>query len=298
MMGEFMGLFPDSWLGDYVESPDRDSLESVDFSNHTVPSFMSMYLWNACKHGKLFEFGTYERNAFDRFLKYFMSKTILDIPFPTHFTKERVLEIFLQNLNVAFGKSELLDSFESVDSKNLGSIEELARKNKETGEEGFSKSIEFLKQDVFPPILWMEFTRFEQVFLDTMQIMLGCLKRWFKLRPRRLSQVRQRSQLTRRMAGPYVSLIDRYFEVMTNFSRLYFFMEVWSCEKESELFTEKLWVFDKVKPQFFEEIFLQFHDSINGLQQSILELKPEAIGIDFSAPTEWAFKQLVQMAEV
>lgn len=297
-MGEFMGLSPDSWLGNYVEPPDRDSLESVDFSNHTVPSLMSMYLWNACKHGKLFDFGTYEKNALNRFLKDFMSKTILDIPFPTHFTKERVLDMFLQSLNVAFDKSELRDSFESVDSQDLGSVEELARKNKETGEEGFSKSVKILKQDVFPPILWIEFTRFEEVFLDTMQIMLGCLKRWFKLRPRRSSQVRQRSRLTRRMAGPYVSLIDRYFEVMTNFLRLYFFMEVWSCEKESELFTEKLWVFDKVKPQIFEEIFLQFHDSINGLQQSILELKPEAIGIDFSTPTEWAFKQLVQMAEV
>ena len=293
-----MDLYPDSWSANYIESPDRESFEFVDFPSHSLPGLMAMYLWDACNKGRLFDFKTYKKNVLNHFLKNFVEKTIEDLPFPPHFTKTRVLSRFLETLDVAFDKSELIDSFESVDAEDLESVKELARKNKETGEESFGKFVKFLKRDPFPPILWMEFSRFEQVFVDSMQLMLDRLKLWFKFSPRRLSHVRERSKLAQTMARPYAGLIHHYFDSMVNLLKIYLFMEAWSCEKESELFTEKLWAFDKVEIEAFEEIFFQFHNSINRLQQSILNFKPETIKIDFSEPTEWAFKQLVQMAEV
>jgi hypothetical protein len=298
MLSEFMGIPLDGWSGPYDEFSESESFEFVDFPSNSFSGLMGLYLWNASNRGKLFDVKTYNKYALNRFLENFLGATFKEIPFPPNFEKKRVLEIFLKKLEVAFDKSGLIDSFESVDTEDVKSVEELARKNKETGEEGYGKFIEFLKQDAFPPILWMEFVRFEQVFVDTMEFMLDRLELWFKLTPKRKSDFRKQSRLTKTMTKPYSDLLHNYFGVMVNLLRMYLFMEVWSCENESELFAEKLWKFGNIDPQAFDEIFLEFHNSINQLQQSILSQKPETIKIDFSKPTEWAFKQLVQMAEV
>lgn len=280
-------------------SSDLTHFNFGEFSSEPLPpTCMSIYLWDACKRGKLFDFKTYERGYLMRWINNFLQKTIEDIILPAHFNRASVLERLKETVEAGFSKSDLNDLFNSVDPEDLESVKKLANESKEKGRRGFDKLIKFFKQDIFPPVLWMEFNRFNQVFVDTTQFMLNRMDTWFKLHPKRRSGIRERSRLTRWMVAPYRNLVYQFSNTFFNFLKILLFIEIWSCETETELFSDKSWTLEKVDPKAFEPVFFDFHTSISGLRQAMLEHEPKPIEIDFSKPTEWAFKQLVQMVEV
>ena len=285
-------------IGNFSGSDTSDSGLAVSSTASLPPSMLSMYLWDACKKGKLFETETYGRYVFLSYVNRFLEQLFQKVVIPPRFDKTRVFERLWKKASGNLGQSHLVDSLESVDPENVESIEQLADESKRKGEEQIENMVEFLKQDVFPPTLWMEFSRLGEVLVECMTFLIKRMKTWSQVKPQKISQVRERSTLTKWMFRPFVGLANCLYEVLLNYQRLYLFMELISCERESELFTEKLWTFTEEQYENFEPILFDFHNSITVLQQHLLEIEPKEITVDFSEPAGWAFKQLVQTVTI
>ena len=197
-----------------------------------------------------------------------------------------------------FEESGMTKAVESVDSTNPESIEKLAVKSKTQGEKQLFNLVEFLKEDIFPPTLWMEYSRLKDVYAETMTILIEKLEKISTLKPRRKSQIKERNRFTKMFFAPFIGLTDSLLKVGFNFERFYLFMEFMSCEDESELFTEKLWTFKAEQYNDYEQIIFDFHNAITELEQNIYMIKPKDITVDFSKPIGWAFKQLVQTVKI
>jgi len=276
-------------------SPDASITDRKEFSNESFPpSILSMYLWDSCKKGSLFKRETYNEPMFLSFANQFLERVFQDVIVPPQFNKNSVFEKLRSKMLAALKQSSSLSSLESADPHNVKSVEHLAEESRREGEEQFRKIEEFLKQDVFPPTLWVELSRMGETYVDCMIFMIRRLEKWAAFTPRRTSQIRERSERVRWMMKPFADLANRFYETFLRFEQVYLFMELASCEDESELFTEKLWSFREKDYAKFEPILFGFHDSITALQQTLLELQPKEITVDFSKPAGWVFKQLVQ----
>lgn len=266
-------------------------------SQSNAPVCLSIYLVDACKQGRLFSIDTYNIDSLNSWLSGWSRRTVSNIPFPSRFQETGVERIFRDKVVGKLEKSDLLNMFESVDVDDIDSIENLLAESRNIVRSNLETLENFLKQSEFPPFLWMEYSRFSRVFIETSEFMQKRVVKWFELRPKRISQIHERSRQTRAMFSTYEKLVDDYFKTLSNYMRMGIFMEVWSCNEESELFTEKcIWTFRNIKPRLFEPMFFEFHDSIGQLRQSFFAFSPQETKIDFSKPTDWAFKQLVQMA--
>lgn len=270
-----------------------------DFSSEAVPPVaLSTYLWTACKRGKLFDFDTYDYHSLINWTKIFLRKTMEDIIVPKNFEKTKILRKLEQKVLDNFSGSNIVEKFESTDPHDVSSLKEFMQENKEIGDESFDKFLTFLKQETFPPILWMEFERFAKVFVDTSLMMLDSMEKWFKLGPRRQGLVRERSKLVKWMFQPYRNLAYQYLGAFIALFKMFLFIEIWSSETEDAIFSGKPWTLENVSYENIESILIEFHNSIGGLRQELLRFRPEKREITFSKPTDWAFKRLVQMVEV
>jgi hypothetical protein len=277
---------------------------SVDYgsptsSNLTFPPMTtSMYLWDVCKKGQLFQTEIYHKKLLIDFAENLTCKVFQKTVIPSRFDKMKVYEKLMRIKRTTFEESDLTKSVESVDSKNPESIGELAFESKTRGEKQLFNIIEFLKDDVFPPTMWMEYSRLKDVFAETMTVLIEKLKTVSMFKPQRKSQIKERNRFTKMFFAPFTALANSLLEVGFNFERFYLFMEFMSCEDESELFTEKLWTFKAEKYNDYEKVIFDFHNAITELEQNVYMAKPKNITVDFSKPIGWAFKQLVQTVKI
>lgn len=279
--------------------PDTNSSDFSEPSTGLSSSpLFSMYLWDACKNGKLFQPEIYRQYMFFGFVDQFLERVFQDVVVPSRFDKTRVFKRLRNKIKDNLMQSELLDSFQSVDTKNSKSVRQFAEDSKQEAAEKLKKISEFLKQDIFPPTLWMELSRMVEVFIECMIFMAKKIEKWTQLRPKRVSQIAERSRLTKWTFRPYTELATSLYETFLNYEKVYLFMELVSCERESELFTEKLWTFKDEHYKNIEPILFDLHNSITALQRDLLVFEPKEIIIDFSKPTSWAFKQLVQTVTI
>lgn len=263
-----------------------------------TPFSVSAYMLDACRRGTLFRSDTYRIDRISDWISQWLRGTTGGISFPARFERAKVQRIFLDRTINSVRESDLAQMFKSIDVKNVKSVKDFIRENREKGKERLAELEEFLRQDEFPAFLWMEYCRFHRVFGETSEFMEKTIDRITRFRPKRSSQISARNRLARWMMHTYSELVNSYFGAILQYYRLGVFMEVWSCEKESELFTEKcLWTFRNIRQDLFEPIFLGFHDSIGELRQSFFKFVPQETRIDFSKPTDWAFKQLILMTQ-
>jgi len=261
-----------------------------------VPLCLSMYMLDACRRGNVFSPDTYEVDRISNWISKWLMGITEDIVLPARFERTKVQGIFLSKIANNLQKSELEKMFEAIDVEDTDSIKEFIRENREKGKEAMGTLEDLLKKDEFPSFLWMEFSRFNRVFVETSEFIENAIDMTLRFTPKRVSQIRERNRLARARFNAYAEFVDNYFKTMLWYLKLNIFMEVWSCEKESELFTEKcLWTFRNIKRDLFDQVFLRFHDSISQLRQSFFRFKPQEIRIDFSKPSDWAFKQLILM---
>jgi len=257
-----------------------------------------MYLWDVCRKGDVFKPEAYTQYVLFNFVNGFVERVCREVVIPPRFDKIRVFEMLGRTLTDSLKQSDLMDSFESVDLENIESIEDLAEQSRQKAEERLRNNVQFLKQDIFPPILWMEISRLVEVFVDCMRFLAQRMKKWGELRPRKVSQIKERGRLTKWMSRPFSGLANCLYSVFVSFVRVYLFMELMSCERESELFGKRLWSFKDEYYENFEPLMFDLHNSIMALQQALFRFKPKEITVDFSKPTGWAFKQLVQTVEI
>jgi len=280
----------------------EDIFTFEDFSSEPLPpTISSIYLWDACKRGKLFFPEVYNFSSIKKWTEIFLLNVISPVEIPNRFNKQKIIKLFIQKAIDSFDKSEFKKIYDSIDVKNRNSIEDLIRKSREKAETSFGKMITFLrKNEEFPPVLWMEFKRFIDVYTDSMKLMVDRIVKWYKLYPRRKSEIHKKSRIVKFLAEPFNKLATDFVSVFVNFFRIVLFLEVWSCEEEDELFTERPWTFKNVSFEAFEALFFEFHDSINELSRSLLRFKPRAREVlyDFSDPVGWAFKRLILMPGV
>lgn len=263
-----------------------------------APAMLSMYLWDVCKRGDFFKREAYSQYVLFDFVNGFTERVFQGVVIPPRFDKIHVFEMLGKALTDSLKQSGMTDSLKSVDPENIESIEDLAEQSRQKAEEQLRNNVEFLKQDIFPPILWMEISRLVEVFVDCMRFLAQRMKKWGELRPRRASQIKERGRLTKWMSRPFSDLANCLHSVFVNFLRVHLFMELISCEHESELFGERLWSFKDEYYENFEPLMFDLHNSIMALQQALFKFKPKKIAVDFSKPTGWAFKQLVQTVEI
>ncbi|RLF98084.1 MAG: hypothetical protein DRN47_06030 [Candidatus Wolframiiraptor sp.] len=256
-------------------------------------------MWDTCKRGKLFFPEVYDFLLVKKWTEEFLVNVVSPVKFPNRFNKQRIVRLFIQRAIDSIEKSEFKKIYDSIDSTDRDSIKDLIRKSREKAKAGFERMINFLRRnEEFPPILWMEFKRFNQVYIDTMQIMISCIDKWYKLFPKTKSEIPRKSRIVKILAEPYDELATDFMNVFINFFKVLLFLEVWSCETEDELFTDKPWSFKNVDFEAFEAVFFNFHDSINDLSRSLLRFKRKEVLSNFSDPVGWAFKRLMLISGV
>jgi hypothetical protein len=255
-------------------------------------------LLDACKRGALFDLETYKTDRLSEWLSHWTNRSICGVALPDRLDRGYVEKAFWDRIVGKVLKSELQKLFESVDTEKKDSIKNFIEKNRKEGMERTSNLEEFLRQGDFPPFLWMDYARFHRIFTETSSFLEGYIERLFKFAPSRRSQIHERNRQTKAFTTLYGELISNYLNALSCYFRLNIFLEVWSCEKEADLFTDRcVWAFNKIKLHLFEPMFIQFHDAINSLRGSFLSIKRErtCVALDTSDPTVWAFKQLISM---
>lgn len=275
-------------------------LNSCNSSDDSLPLLTSMYLWDACKKGKLFQTEIYQKQLFITFVDHFSFNVVKHTIIPTRFNPTKVYQKWVEVTSSKFEESEIGKSIESVDAKEPESIENLASESKVKSEQQIIDVMEFLKNDIFPQTLWMEFSRVNDSYSEAMDVLIERLEKMVLFKPKRKDSIKRRNRFVQTLFGPFVSLSDNLLTVFFNFKRIYLFMELLSCKDESELFTEKLWTFNHKNYTEFEKVIFDFHNSITSLEQNLYLLNPpkEDLELDFSKPVGWAFKQLVQTVSV
>lgn len=263
-----------------------------------TPFSVSVYMLDACRRGTLFEPDTYRIDRITDWISQWLRGITRDISLPAGFEKAEVQRIFMDRITNNLRESDLAEMFKSVDVKNVKSVKDFIRENRERGKERLAKLEEFLRRDEFPAFLWMEFCRFHRIFGETSEFMEETVDKITRFKPKRSSQIFARNRQARWMMSTYRELVRSYFGAVLQYYRLSVFLEVWSCKEKSELFTEKcLWTFRNIRQDLFEPIFLEFHDSIGELRQSFFRFVPQETHTDFSKPIDWAFKQLILMTQ-
>ena len=107
--------------------------------------------------------------------------------------------------------SDLTEAIEEVDSKKPQSIGEFASESKAQGEKQIFNIVEFLKQDIFPPTLWIEYSRLKDVYSETMIFLIDRLERFIPFKPKRRSQIKERNRLARMFFRPFIVIADNLF---------------------------------------------------------------------------------------
>jgi hypothetical protein len=262
------------------------------------PSFSSLYLWDTCRHGKLFLPESYDLISFRKWMDGLLETTISSVILPQRFDSGRVTKLFKRKVSEALSESKITELFSSLDAENVRSIEQLIRQSAEKSREGFENIIRVLRQDEFPPMLWMELGRYVKFSSRAMDFLGARMVRLLDLSPRSRREAMRRSKQAWSMSKYYgelpIHLTDSFLAVL----RIFLFLEFWSCEKEEELFGSIPWTFKNVDLTAFESMMFQLHSSIDGLANSLLHLQRRTLEApsDFSEPIGWAFKQLVQIA--
>jgi len=284
-------------IGDF-SGPSADYSSPVSANEAFPPIMTSMYLWDACKKGQLFQSEIYQKQLLISFVENISRSVIEETVIPLRFDKIKVYEKWMGITKTNLEKSGLTKSVESVDSKKPESIGEFITKSKTQGEKKIFNLVEFLKEDVFPPTLWIEYSRLQDTYSETMTFLIERLERFIAFKPRRTSQIKERNRLAKTIFRPFVALADSLLKVGFNFERVYLFMEFVSCENDSELFTEKLWTFKAEQYNEYENVVFDFHNAITELEQNLYMSNSKKMTVDFSKPISWAFKQMVQTVKV
>lgn len=261
-----------------------------------IPFSISVYLLDSCKQGTVFDRSTYQPKALTDWLSNWLETVSAGIPIPRRFHGTKLSEIFMERINFCLKESNLEKTLLSIKESDVKSIKQLIEENKKSGQKEANALEERLRSDEFPPYLWMEYNRINKTFLDVSKLLIELIDRMYKFAPKYSSAVHEKNRLVRTKVSSYSELIDGYFNAMAAYFRLSMFMEAWSCKEESEFFTKKcVWTFKNVDAGEFEIIFMAFHESVSNLRQAFLKINANKNEMDFSKPTDWAFKQLILM---
>jgi len=266
-------------------------------SETTVPAFFTTYILDAGRQGKLFDLETYRLDNLNYWTMNFFGGIARGIDVPSRFDPIFIEKKFIEKMTRIIKETDLAKMFESVDADDIESIKEFIEENRERERKSLQKLETFFRRSDFPSPLWMEYSRFNRILSETSAFIEERIEAWAKYKPTRKSQIRERNKRAKLMAHIYGELNRVFLDTIKAFLRFLIFMEVWSCEKETDLFEEKrIWSFKKMKSESFEAMLLYFHNSTSLLRQAFFRVKPQQVQISFAKPTEWAFKQLILMA--
>jgi hypothetical protein len=263
-----------------------------------LPAFcLSTYLSESCYKGRLFDKQTYDFGNFQLFMDRFAEESLNDLRLPKSFRFDTVLSRYQEKL-----RAWTLDykrTIESTEPKDPSTLKKAIKRARDEGGDSLDLVVRSLKSEEFPPILWMEFSRARKVFLDSIEFMIKRMGVWFSHAPKYYSQSRSRSKLAKSMAEPFVPLFHAFASSMVEFSRMLLFIEIWSCSSEDEIFSNKRWTLRNVEPQAFEQAYFALNGSISSLRQVYFQIaNTRSAPVDVTRPSDWAFKQMVDLVEV
>jgi hypothetical protein len=277
-------------LGPEVEN------EGSPFVLPSVPISMSTYLSEASYRGRLFDQSTYTIDAFEGYMTRFAENVLGTIRLPQRFNQPATLKRFQQAMRMQ--TDELRKLMESIKADDLESVKSMIKKVKSGNNNNFDTLIDYVREGDFPPILWLEFGRVRTTFLDCLEFLTDRLHNIFGYAPKYRSQRSQRNDLARHMSKvAFGNVFTEFSNASVQFFRMILFIEIWSCNNESELFTKKPWTLAQVEPRAFDEVFMSLHASISSLREayfSVAGQKPVITETD--SPTSWAIRELVRLA--
>jgi len=262
----------------------------------SMPFFFSGYVLDSLKRGTLFKVETYELENIRHWTLNWICRVSENVPMPPNFKSYRVMKTIEKLVDETFNDDKLKKILDDIDNDDPKSVKEFIEGNREKGTKTLLKIEENFRKSEFPQFMWMEFSRFNLAFSEISRYLEGIIDGVFKFKPLFPSQVHWKNRVAKARVQTYSSLIEGYFSALFSFWRMLLFFEMWSCEKEVDLFSKKCaWTLKNIKPEHFESLFLEFHNSISQLRQAFLRFRPQNTEIAFSSPTDWAFKQLVLM---
>jgi hypothetical protein len=260
------------------------------------PFFLSVYVLDALKRGRLFEPSTFDTTTIDSWISNFILEITNYIPLPSRLKLVNVQELLWKNFTDPERRTALIKRLEEMDSTDEKSIKKLLHEEKEEANKTLTEMEESIRQNDFPPYLWMEYDRFRITYNETTCFFEELILKIAHFKPKHKSQMHQRSRQARASTHVYFDLIESYFGALLGYYRLCLLIEVWSCQKKEDVFTPKcIWTYSKINENAFKQIFAEFHVSISRLQQSFFRFKRGQEDSRVIKPVDWAFKQLILM---
>lgn len=278
-----------------LQFPDSSKID--DFADDTL-FYMPLYLLDSIKKGTLFNQETIDARTFTNWLNHFFYLGLQNLPFPSEAKKTRIQLILKEKIEKLYSsRIDFKKEIESIDFHDEKSIKNLLKETKKKTVQSLEALETFLKEDQFPPYLWMEFDRYCNIHMELTSFFSKILLNAHKFAPTKPGQAKEKSKKLQAVSRVYFDLMEHYFQTIQSYLCFTIFMEVWSCEKAEDLFTPKCtWTFEKIDRASFDQIFIRLHNSINQLTQTYFKIKPQKANIDISNPTDWAFKQLIVMS--
>ncbi len=274
--------------------PDGPSSQDP-FGLQVVPIGLSTYLSKAGYDGNLFDQSTYSFANFDAYMDSFAEATLVTLKLPESMNPQAILTRFEDKLHA--GTGELKKLLESTEADDLESVKNVIKKVRARGGNGFDELIEYMRDNDFPPILWLELGRANKTFIDSLGFVAERLQRSLGVAPKYKSQSRQRSDLAQRMSRVALgNVFGEFTNAFTQMYRLLLFIEIWSCSDESELFTGKPWTFRNVDKSAFDEVFMSLHASISSLRQALFEKSEKREIATSDDSVSWAIRELVRLS--
>lgn len=266
------------------------------FNDQLRPKFELSYLWDSCQRGLIFEPEIYNSNKLTQWIDKALRKSFEEIPFPAHLDKEKIFIKARQLIREKLLRKNIFKDFESIDPENLESIRDYIKENKGKQERSFDEFLNIFRTEDFPPIIWMELKRLNKIIVESVEFMLDRISNWYKLYPKRKSMHLSRTRQVREMSQSCQEIFNSFLNTMLRFSNLLFFIELYSCKNEEDLFKKKELTLKTLDNTIFERIFFPLHDAVNDLTASFYKASGKSVDIAFSDPTGWALKQLILRA--
>jgi hypothetical protein len=282
--------------GTRLESNPSIGQEGTLFAVPVVPIGLSTYLSKASYDGRLFDQSTYTFETFQAYMDRFAEDVLGTIRMPESFSCQTTLKRFQDRLRLE--TDDLKKLIESTKAKDTESVKKMIKRVRTEGHSDFDRLIEYVREGEFPPLLWLELDRVKFTFVDSLEFLVERLDKLVRFAPKSRSQSRQRNDLTQRMSRVVLgNVFIEFTKAFTQLYRLLLFIEIWSCENENELFTNKPWRLRNVDQAAFDEVFMSLHASISSLRQAYFLTSGEKHVItENHEPVPWAIRELVKLA--
>ncbi|MCL2135563.1 MAG: hypothetical protein FWH37_08495 [Candidatus Bathyarchaeota archaeon] len=244
-------------------------------SSTDSPFCFSIYILDALKTGKLFDYETYKQDSITQWSTSFVSKLVELLPLPSGITKNKLQQELTEQITKVFQDTKFQKILKPVDMENKETIKTLIQENKELCKINHLRLEEQIRKSDFPSYLWMEYSRYYKAYEEATDIFENLISKTVYFKPKKSSQISEKNRQIKTHFKTHFKLIDNYLAAISTYMHMNLFLDLWHDQDDSNNHST-----------LFDNCFFEFHNSVNNLRSALLRFKPVKPVIESSRPTD------------